>query len=120
MAGGMTLGAALCFGFALLLIKTSVTNPRLAEREPRDSAVVLTVTAPANEEARTVLAALQLPLVCLNNGKAEANEDAGAAQAGENLLCCTHCHNAAAPRRPHVSAVALLQREACVTCHRWD
>jgi hypothetical protein len=124
MACGAGLGAVLCLLLAFLV--TSATSPE------RGSPAVKERAHPAShasrgasaDEMRIILASLQLPLACFGpGGENEAPSSTGAVQAkhaASRLLCCTHCHNSAVAHRPTVSAVALLQREACGVCHSWQ
>jgi hypothetical protein len=125
VACGTALGAVLCLLLAFFL--TGPNPPREETAANRDAARPQTPTAAAPlKEVRTVLASLRLPLACFQpvDGNSAPNERLGGeealADATASLVCCTECHSAAAPRRPAVSAVALLQREACGACHRWQ
>lgn len=120
-AGGMLLGMVACFVLAVLLVQTTSPGDRPGAGAPHAPLPVLAATAPHGDEVRAMLASLQLPGVCLmTKGEAPPSDAPADSREAEQLLCCTHCHNAARSHRPPVSAVALLQREACVACHHFE
>jgi hypothetical protein len=129
VAGAMLLGAAMCLALAVAAVQmpplggpfsqpsyAGARSPVLAAPSPRDP-------------IRATLASLRLPLSCTTamdeaTLAAASDPEEGpvltARQSASNLLCCTQCHAAGQSRRPGVSAVAVLQREACSTCHHWE
>jgi hypothetical protein len=128
LACGAGLGAALCLLLTFWVTTTAARPARLNDRGTLASPGTPSARIASPEEARVVLAALKLPLACFRAADsgaepwkaAPASQEAAAPRAAGVLLCCTHCHNAGEPNRPAVSAVALLQREACGACHRWQ
>jgi hypothetical protein len=130
VVGAMLLGAAMCLALAVAAVQMPPLGgpfgkPSFAGARPP----VLTAPSP-RDPMRVTLASLRLPLSCTT-----AMEEATLATASDlpegpvflapqqpasNLLCCTQCHAAGQARRPEVSAVAVLQREACTACHPWE
>ncbi len=135
LASGIVLGAALCLVAAVMLARTATPPEPLAKRSQAAApGAAITGLALAPDAARASLISLHLPAACWTRPAAvdavapvgiELREGAlpslaAAPHAQGHLLCCTHCHNAAAAHRPPVTPVALLQREACVVCHRFE
>lgn len=131
LTGGMVVGGAVCLLLALLLAQTTTSpEPRSAVPHAMAPAATFAGLAASPESVRASLVALNLPEDCWrlpaeHNALATAREDLqepaiAPAYTAEQLLCCTHCHSAAAPQRRLASPVALLQREACVTCHHFE
>jgi hypothetical protein len=122
LLGGAGLGAALCLAVAFLF--TSASRPERNFGVAASQPGLLSARAASPDEVRNVLASLQLPLACIgvdsDRKPASSKDDRLPSHSAGELLCCTHCHNASESHRPAVSAVALLQREACGACHRWQ
>lgn len=122
LLGAMSLGAAVCVAFAIVVAQSP--SPRQHPSESLRAGApmaALNVAALPGRDVQTRLAALHLPEACLETSSLTADRGSGAPlHAANHLLCCTHCHNAAQAERPPVPAIALLQREACVACHLWE
>jgi hypothetical protein len=121
MACGAGLGAALCLLCAFLV--TDASSPEGKASGVKESVATSVASRAASaDDVRLVLASLKLPLACFVSADAaqDSSADGDPARSAKALLCCTQCHNAREPGRPAVSAVALLQREACGACHRWQ
>jgi hypothetical protein len=130
VAGAMFLGAAICLALAVFVVQTPSLGAWFG-RPPHAGPRSHSLTAkPERDPMRVTLASLHLPRSCLAavDEAPVAVDDPGesgapflsARQPAGILLCCTHCHAASQTRGPIVPAVAVLQREACVACHRWD